>query len=344
MQIAAVYNHLLHKLGLNNKFAGKFMKHKEMNGIKAASIYLLKLFVFWMALFYAFQCLFLAFNFRMLADIPLGHTMYSFLKALPMNVASACYLLLPSLIVLCIGISSKNSTKFFHAARWINWLLIVFYLLISLAGLGLYANWGTKINSKALSFMIYPQEVAGILFDIYNLLYFGILVAITALIFLVYRHFFKTPATRNTGIVRSSIFFVIITGILFVGARGGVQKYPISKQSCFYSKYPVLNFAALNDFWNFSATLVHPRMKENPYVFYSKSKAEKVISDLFAIEKDSTEYLLKTSRPNIVLIALESFSADAIACLGGEKGITPCFDSLAKEGFLFTRAYATGFR
>ncbi len=320
------------------------MKHQEINGIKAVSIYLLKLFVFWMALFYAFQCLFLAFNFRNLAEIPLGHTMSSFLRALPMHIASACYLLWPSLIVLCIGISSKNSTTFFHATRWINWFLIVFYLLISLAGLGLYANWGTKINSKALSFMIYPQEVAGILFDIYNLLYFVILLVIAALIILAYRHFFKAPATTHTGIVRCLIFFMITTGILFVGARGGVQKYPINKQSCFYSKYPVLNFAALNDFWNFSATLVHPRIKVNPYVFYNTKEAEQILTNLFALEKDSTEYLLKTSRPNIVLIALESFSADAIACLGGIEGIAPCFDSLAKEGLLFTQAYATGFR
>ncbi len=320
------------------------MKEKEINGIKSASIYLFKLFIFWMVLFFTFQCLFLAFNYRNLLNIPLGHTLLSFIKALPMNIATACYLLLPTLIILCIGIATKISIKFFHAARWVNWFLIIFYLLISLSGLGLYANWGTKINSKALSFIIYPQEVAGILFDIYNLLYFVILVAITSLVFLAYRRFFRTPTPANSGIVSSIIFFIISTGILFIGARGGVQKYPINKQSCFYSKYSVLNFAALNDFWNFSATLVHPRIKENPYVFYNTKEAEQILTDLFAIKKDSTEYLLKTPRPNIVLIALESFSADAIACLGGKEGIAPCFDSLAKEGLLFTEAYATGFR
>ncbi|HNW88394.1 MAG TPA: sulfatase-like hydrolase/transferase [Bacteroidales bacterium] len=320
------------------------MEPNKNKGLKIISAYLLKLFVFWMLLFFVHHCFFLVFNYKALAGIPFWHTMLSFWKALRMDVASACYLMLLPLIILCLGITTKHSEKYFAAAKWVNSFLIIFYLVISFAGLGLYANWGTKINSKALSFLIYPREMAGIIFDIYNLLYFVILLVILTLIFLVYRHIFKTPATTNSGWLPSVIFFLIFAGLLFIGARGGLQKYPINKSSCFYSKYNVLNFAALNDFWNFSAMLTRPRIKENPYVFFDKQEAKKTVEELFADKKNSTEYLLKTSRPNIVLIVLESFSADAIACLGGEKGIAPCFDSLAKDGLLFTNAYATGFR
>ncbi|HOY31163.1 MAG TPA: LTA synthase family protein [Bacteroidales bacterium] len=320
------------------------METPGCNGAKVLLIYLVKLFVFWLLLFFAHHCLFLIFNYQALSGIPFGHTMLSYWKALRMDIASACYLLLPPLIILSIGVSTRHSEKYFRAAKFVNHFLIIFYLVISLAGLGLYANWGTKINSKALSFIIYPKEIAGILFDIYNLIYFAVLIFILALIFLAYRFVFRPVTVKSPGMLRSLVLFIVFAGLLFIGARGGLQKYPLNKSSCFYSKYPVLNFAALNDFWNFSAMLTQPMIKKNPYTFFETPRAKKTLNELYAVKNDSTEFLLKTNRPNIVFIILESFSADAVACLGGEKGIAPCFDSLAGDGFLFTGAYATGFR
>jgi phosphoglycerol transferase MdoB-like AlkP superfamily enzyme len=55
-------------------------------------------------------------------------------------------------------------------------------------------------------------------------------------------------------------------------------------------------------------------------------------------------HILTTQSPNIVIVFLESWGADAIACLGGEIGITPKFEDLTKEGLLFTQFYSTGFR
>jgi phosphoglycerol transferase MdoB-like AlkP superfamily enzyme len=320
------------------------MLSDKNNGLKIILIYLIKLFAFWMLLFFAMRCCFLALNYKDLSEIPNSQILLSFWKGLRMDVSSACYLLMLPLVFVCIGVVNNQCRKFFIVAKWVNYFLILFYLVISFAGMGLYANWGTKINSKALSFIIYPQEMAGIIFDVYNFLYFGILLAFLALIVFLYNHFIRISSISSQGVFRSLIFFLVFTGLLFVGERGGFQKYPLNKSSCFYSKYPVLNFAALNDFWNFSALLTSPQIKKNPYNFFEKSAAEKTIVELFSVKKDSTEYVLTKNRPNIVLIVLESFSADAIACLGGEKGIAPFFDSLAKEGLLFTDAYATGFR
>ena len=59
-----------------------------------------------------------------------------------------------------------------------------------------------------------------------------------------------------------------------------------------------------------------------------------------------TDYprLLKTERPNIVFLLLESFTANAVEVLGGIPGVTPNLNQLAKEGVLFTNIYATGSR
>jgi arylsulfatase A-like enzyme len=67
------------------------------------------------------------------------------------------------------------------------------------------------------------------------------------------------------------------------------------------------------------------------------------ITEGFTGKKQFT-YTKKSSleKPNIVFIFLESFRAKNVGCLGAKKGVTPCFDALAKKGILFTQFYANG--
>src|ERR1700752_5076099 len=44
--------------------------------------------------------------------------------------------------------------------------------------------------------------------------------------------------------------------------------------------------------------------------------------------------------PNIVLITLDTTRADRMGFLGSKRGLTPNLDTLAKQGVVFTRAYA----
>jgi phosphoglycerol transferase MdoB-like AlkP superfamily enzyme len=50
------------------------------------------------------------------------------------------------------------------------------------------------------------------------------------------------------------------------------------------------------------------------------------------------------ARPNVIMITIESFSADFMTAFGNKQQITPFLDSLAKENVLFTNMYATGTR
>jgi phosphoglycerol transferase MdoB-like AlkP superfamily enzyme len=52
-----------------------------------------------------------------------------------------------------------------------------------------------------------------------------------------------------------------------------------------------------------------------------------------------------TRRPkNVVLISVESLSAEFLGVYGNKKGLTPNLDRLAKEGYKFDRVFATGTR
>lgn len=52
----------------------------------------------------------------------------------------------------------------------------------------------------------------------------------------------------------------------------------------------------------------------------------------------------KENKMNVVMISVESLSADFLASFGNTQNITPHLDSLAKKGLLFTNLYASGTR
>ena len=49
-------------------------------------------------------------------------------------------------------------------------------------------------------------------------------------------------------------------------------------------------------------------------------------------------------QPNVVVVMMESFSAEYMATFGNREGLTPNLDRLAGEGLLFSRLYAAGTR
>ena len=296
-----------------------------------------------MALFTLLRIFFLIFYHSELKGIALPHILLSLVYWLSLDISASSYLVFFPFLLISLGMMFDKNRVFFVIANWFNYIMIIFCLFIFFIGVGLYANWGQKINSKALSFMIYPKEIAGMIMDWYNILFFVIFVIFVAAVIYAYKRFFIPRAKASMGIIVSIAFFLFFSAACLVGVRGGFQKHPINKSWCYYSKYSTLNFASLNDFWNFFDIIVNPQIKTNPYIYTDKETALKTVDELYKTA-DSTEYIVKNNRPNIVLIVMESMSADAIACFGGEPGIAPKFDSLAKESLMLSNFYATGFR
>lgn len=63
-----------------------------------------------------------------------------------------------------------------------------------------------------------------------------------------------------------------------------------------------------------------------------------------AAQLDDLPANFKRRPKNIVLVTVESLSADYLESFGGQPGLTPALDKLASEGLKFSRLYATGTR
>lgn len=306
--------------------------------------YTFRLIVFWLLFFSIQQILFITTGFNAYPGT-LVEIMQNFRIAVPMNLAAACYLVSVPLL-LHIGASFGLPAGRINQVNKIFTLLFLGINAVLLCtDISLFSVWGTKINSKALGYIKYPKELLPTVFTIHNTGLF----ALIAVQFLAGAWLFKkiySPVLPSTETLwKRLVIAIILPALLVIGFRGGIQRVPINRNRVFQSAYPVLNYAALNSFWNTADILSHPLENQgNPYTFFDLPKADSLTTSMHQMNGDSTILILNTARPNIVIIFLESWAGDIIESLGGEKHVAPRFEDLCKEGLLFTRFYSTGYR
>jgi phosphoglycerol transferase MdoB-like AlkP superfamily enzyme len=306
--------------------------------------YIFRQFLFWMLVFFTQQVLFLIINF---SAVPLSFIdlAINFKKSFAMNIASSTYLTIIPLL-LCLVSLFKPIPSFIHSfTPKYTFFLLLICTFIAGVDAGLYKMWGTKITSRALAYMAYPKDLLPTLFTLENLgLMLMIIAEIITLNWLRNKITIRFVQPVLPIKIKILLLFVLLSAS-FIGARGGTNNVPLNRNWVFYAKQSILNYAALNGFWNLADLLNKPfDTGNNPYLYFSTQQAQQIVESMHPLVSDSTEYILNTLRPNIVLVFLESWSADVIETLGGEKGVAPKFSELAADGFLFSNSYATGFR
>lgn len=303
-----------------------------------------RLLFFWILFFLIQRLVFLAINFSS-ADYTSAEFWLCQLKALPMDISAASYLIAIPVLTILIGLFTKHKAIINKIIRIETLLMIVLCSFICIGDAGLFKVWGTKINSKALSYLAYPKEVLPTVMAWENIGLF-VIISVQVLVFYLLSKRLVVPfETPVLPLWQKIALSVTIPALLIIGIRGGTQPVPINRNWVFFSKHTVLNFAALNGFWNLAELSTKPlEPKQNPYSYFKPEQASALLQQLHYTPADSTEQILTTTRPNIIIIFLESWAGDVIGCLGGEKSVAPKFDELAKEGMLFSQFYSTGFR
>ncbi len=306
--------------------------------------YFLRLFIFFMLLFFVERIIFLLFLFPEIKTIPFREILMVFRHALSMDAASACALMLIPFLLMAVIIFSE-SKRFQQILKFYIVFIILFTSVINACDAALFKSWGTRINSQAISYLAFPGEAISNAYNLYFLFILLVFLLMSYLFILIYRRFFHEGFINYKHVAFKIIFLLLTPFILIIGIRGGFQTFPLDRSWVYFSRHSVLNQAAINSSWNFFHALTDPvEIRKNPYSFFQEDLAWEYFNRINHTEKDTTTFINKTNRPNIVLIMLESFSAEVMEPLGGKKEITPNLNALTKEGLLFTNFYTPGFR
>lgn len=312
--------------------------------------FLLRYTAFWMLYFLLCRAAFLLYHAPLIKALPLTTVAGIFFHGLRIDLSTAAYLtVIPFLLWFIHLLFPSPFTKKLITLYTVFMLLLV--TLITTFDLQIYTAWGTKLNAQAIGYLRYPKEAMASMSSSPIFLLVGICTCLCLAGYYLYAIIFKRLAfgasSRSLVVVASRILlFIVFSGGLVLAIRGGTGLAPMNPGFAFFSNHQFANHAALNASWNLMYDLKYYfRHKNNQFTYMGDEEMHERVDRLTAAGlPNDTEIVLTASRPNIVVIILESWTADVIASLGAEKGIAPFFDVLAAGGILFTDFYANGNR
>ena len=305
--------------------------------------------IFWMLFFAVQRAIFFSYYYQQLKveEIRFGEVLSTFYFALKLDLSTTSYILiLPFLLLVIQSFGKVNWANILNKIYTVFVLLV--YIIISVAELGLYKEWKTKLTYKALVYLQHPGEIVKSVPN-WDLVFFFMLFLLQIVIFfLTYQKYFYRPPNYNLKekITGKILFMILVPGLLVLGLRGGFGQIPITVSRSYFSKHDILNQVAVNSGYNIAFNIIdyYQIEEKNIFHFMPEYEALAIVRKIHETEKDTTIRILNQERPNIVIILLESWSGDLIESLGGLPGLTPQFHELEKEGLLFTEFYSTGNR
>ena len=308
--------------------------------------FFLKHYIFWMLVFVFFRLIFLASLYPFSSTVPWAEIAASILSGFRLDISTASYFVMLPFIIAVIAVFTDNEAV--YRSMKIYYLIILFLVIVlSLANIIIYRNWGTLLNSRGLAFVAQPREMLASVTTGQLILYCCVIITIFAGFRKLFLHWVQRAFLQITGTAyRRLIALILCVPLLVIGLRGGLQLIPVNESAATFSTHRELNQVAVNNIWYLGHNIYQSnRDEENPYVWMNDGEAATIIDTLIAGSVHEHAKLLSGSaRPNVVILLLESWTADIIGPMGGDSSVTPAFNSLCREGLLFTAIYSSGFR
>jgi len=312
--------------------------------MKNRLLFILKYSIFWMLTFAVFRLVFMAYQLKQTLQISFADFINILVRGAWMDLSLTGYIiLLTSIFIGIMFFVNKKWLKGYLAFQTI--LLLTIISLISISDIELYRNWGFRIDATPLLYLKTPKEAMASM-ETFMIIIFVIVTILTIIgLYWAYRKWVaSTLNNAENGKWWYAPTFIAIAGTMMLPIRGGLGIAPMNPGKVYFSSNTYCNHAALNAPWNMMYSVsksgtMNKRYPDN----IDANKAKVLFNELMKNENDST-IVLKTDRPNIVLILLESFSSKIIEPLGGKHKVTPNFNELSNKGLLFTRMYASGDR
>lgn len=301
---------------------------------------------YWMIIFISGRLYFLIFNFSRTSDEKLTDIAGTFLHGALLDVSTTgYYMLLPTILLIPALFFPGKWYVFF--LRFYTFILVVFTSLIIVVDANLYTYWGFRMDYTPFFYLRTPGEALASVESGMILLLAFIFILLCAIFILLYRRYVDKYVNRNVETskpVINSIFILFLAAALIIPIRGGFDVAPVNAGSVYFSDRMFINHAAINVVWNVGTTAVTAKPVENPYMFNDKSVAENSVKSLFRHDSINHESLVSVSKPNVLIMILESFSSYIAGPASKDLSVTPYLNRFAAEGIYFNQIYASGTR
>jgi len=306
---------------------------------------------------------------KLAADIPAGDIGRAFLVGLRFDMVIVSYILILFFLPASFLPLSK-SHKIQAAFLMILGAVFGFFFLLSTIDLEFFGAYNARLNLLAVQYLETMGPALRTIWQEYPVIPYLLLWAVVSALFIGIVFWIGQVHLGRSScrpIWQRALLLLSGLGLLVLGARGTVSSSPINWGYAYFSQHNFPNQLALNGIFTLGRSIYQEMIEDSRSVAKKLSvttpdEAVRTVQHLVAHPAEaflSADYPLvrrrdfpsastpATSaprRPNVVIIIMESFTAEFIGVLGGAYQASPQFDRLAQEGILFDRFYANGCR
>lgn len=232
-------------------------------------------------------------------------------------------------------------------------LSILFFSFMYVVDFAHYAYLSQRLNASVLNYLYNVDISLKMVWSTYHVLWIllGMFVFMYLLFYLIrlsYHSIATVPVTttRLSRILWKAGFFIL----LGVGIFGRLGQFPLRWSDAVALGNDYTASLSLNPFESFFSTM---GFRHASYDLAKTEKGYPLIADYFQlVKKDSLKYTrcetgltdsTNKTRPNVVLVICESFSAYKSSMYGNPLNTTPYFKELCDKGIFFDRCFTPSY-
>ncbi len=218
-------------------------------------------------------------------------------------------------------------------------------------------EFDAKPDRRFIEYLVYPNEVAAMLWGAYKLPLLGTAIALLVVGNLSWRLLWTRFREIQPISLWAPLILVPLCAFATLAAiRSTMDHRPVNPSTVVFSRDPLANSFALNSSYTALYALYELNKEEKRFAYRSVDRKSAVrAAQLHALlpaeqftDPDSTLHRQSANRDsarplNVVIILEESLGAEFVGSLGGLP-LTPEIDALRNDGIWFERLYATGVR
>ncbi|HPM88522.1 MAG TPA: sulfatase-like hydrolase/transferase [Bacteroidales bacterium] len=301
--------------------------------------------LFWLSFFVLARLIFILTQYREAFEFSTASLLLTFRHGMLLDFSAVGYVMIIPLLLLIPEIYF-NWDWYSKFVKWYTYIILAISSAIVISDTLLYKYWGFRMDYTPLIYLKTPKAAMA---SVTTFQFFAVLTTIillSALFIYLYRKLINglfEGFERVRLWFEAMLFFLVLWGSLLIPIRGGIGIAPINAGTVYFSDEMFLNHAAINVVWNVGSSVFNQKPVRNPYQFVDTAEA-KAITDSLIKSTGEPVKLLNNSRPNILMIVIESFGSAFIEPLSGDSLTTPFFNRYIKEGILFSHFYASGSR
>lgn len=267
---------------------------------------------------------------------------------------------IPAVLTLMLsGIPYLNSAWNGFCRIWLTlglWLIV----FMEVSTPSFIIEYDLLPNYLFAEYLIYPREVFSMLWSSHRaeLVFSGIVSIVT--LYIGWRIFgrYSSAKTPQPHWYERPLGAIALLLLVLLAARSTLQHRAINPSYTAFSKDPLVNSLTLNSAYSMLYSVYSMKNEVSTAEIYPALSDKEVVSEIRNAMDIPEKQFISESLPslhrqypsrylpkkkNLVIILEESLGARYVGTLGGMP-LTPEFDKLAKQGWLFEQLYSTGTR